>query len=338
MVWRMHIANIMLGGKRGGIEQALIDTSEALVHEGHRITAFIRKGAAIAPGLASAGITTRVIIAPYRWNLLGRARLIDALREFDAILLHGNRAASYTKTRSLLPPAIAVAHSRFFRYEPHLSAVIALSQQKASLLDVPCPVHVVPNLVRIPALAPREGFRAPPVIGAIGRLSHEKGFDLFIDALALLRARGVAFRAVIGGAGAEEPTLTAQIKTLGLEHSVTLTGWVADKASFFSGIDLFVMSSRTENFPITLLEAMAHGCPAIATHCGAEVILTNEEIGRLSPISAQGLADVIDAALVNEPATHAMGRAARAHAEQHYAMDVVGKQLSEIITNVAAKR
>ena len=329
----MKIANIMLGGKTGGIEQALLDTSEALRTQGHAVTAFVRTGAAILPQLMQAQIPTVSLSLPYRWNLLGRVALGQRLKDFDIILLHGNRAGELTRGQRRLPPILAVVHSRFFKEQPHFSALIALSEERASALTTPLPVYVAPNMIRIPQATARAAFRAPPIIGAMGRLSTEKGFDLFIDALALLRDRGIAFRAILGGTGAEESALQKRITERGLARDVLLLGWVKDKAAFFRGIDIFVLPSRTENFPITVLEAFAHGCPTIATRCGAEVIVAHEENGLLADISAESIADALAQAIANPATTEKLGIAARTHAEQHYAMEVVGKQLSEIVVN-----
>lgn len=332
----VKIANIMMGGKVGGVEQALLDTSEALRAQGHEVTAFIRAGAALLPPLMQARIPTVSLAMPYRWNLGGRFKLGQRLSTHDLILLHGNRAGELTRGLRNLPPILAVVHSRFFKPQPHFTALLALSPERAKELNTP---YVAPNMVRLPAYTPRGPFRNPPVIGAMGRLSEEKGFDLLIDAFALLRQRGIAFHALIAGVGGQEATLRKRIAQHQLETTVELIGWVADKAAFFARLDMFVLSSRTENFPITLLEAMAHGCPTIATRCGGpQTIITEETNGYLTDIAAAAIAETLTHALGNETATRALGEAARTHAAQHYTMEVVGKQLSDIATKVAAAR
>lgn len=329
----MKIANIMLGAGRGGVEQALVDSSEALTRAGHHVTAFVRRGAAITAALNGAQIPHVALHTTARWNLLARAQFLRRLRDFDLVLLHGNRAAQMTRGLRHTP-VVAVAHSRFFKRLPHLSAVIALSADRAHALNTP---YIVPNLVRLPPITPRAAFRTPPVIGALGRLSPEKGMDIFVDALHLLRTQGIMFKAVLGGTGSEEAALTDRIRAYGLAEDITLAGWVNNTHAFFENIDLFVLPSRTENFPITLIEAMAHGCPIVATRCGGtERVMKVGAHGVPCEIDPTAMAEALGWALSNPAAMLAMGHEACAYTEAHYALDVVGKKLSTIAEEIVA--
>lgn len=117
----------------------------------------------------------------------------------------------------------------------------------------------------LPADAPdvfhdRQGRR---VIVAAGRLVREKGFDLLIDAVADLA--DPAIHLVILGAGPEQAALEAQIASRGLSSQVSLAGFQANPWAFIARADLFVLSSRIEGFPNVVIEALACGCPVIAT-------------------------------------------------------------------------
>lgn len=324
----------MLGGKRGGIEQALVDSSEALRLQGHEVTAFIRDRAAIAPVLKQAGIPFQTLYLPSRWNLFARAALACALRRYDLVLVHGNRAGQMTRGTAKLPPILAVSHSRFFTPMKHFAGIIALSADRARDLGTP---YVVPNLVRLPAYTPRTEH-TPPVIGALGRFSTEKGMDMLVDALHLLHQRGIAFETRIGGDGPQKKIITERIAMRGLGDKITLLDWVADKDAFYRGIDLFVLPSRSETFPITLLEAMSHACPVVATRCGgAERIMKSGLQGLLCEITAHELANALEWMVTHPAQALAMGAAGRTHAEQHYAIDVVGKKLSDIAAEIVAQ-
>ena len=166
----------------------------------------------------------------------------------------------------------------------------------------------------------------------MGRLSHEKGFDLFLDALAILRTKNIPFHAIIGGEGKEGEALKTQAARLGIADAITWAGWIADKSTFSANLDVYCLPSRTENFPITLLEAMAHGCPAVSTECGggpAEMLA--DGCGILSPITAEGIAIGIAQALNNPNTSIGMGANARKRTQERYAAPVVAAKLNDVL-------
>ncbi len=103
------------------------------------------------------------------------------------------------------------------------------------------------------------------VIGAVGRLSGEKGFDVLIRSIHALVARGLDANLVIVGEGGERTNLEHLIRELDLGDRVRLAGWQADVKGYFEAMDVFVLSSLREGLPNVLLEAMALGVPVIST-------------------------------------------------------------------------
>ena len=103
------------------------------------------------------------------------------------------------------------------------------------------------------------------VLGAVGRLSPEKGFDLLIQALHHLLRMGHNVELWLLGDGPEKDRLTALIEELGLGDRVRLLGYVSDVRERFEAMDVFVLSSLREGFPNVLLEAMALEVPVAAT-------------------------------------------------------------------------
>jgi len=123
-----------------------------------------------------------------------------------------------------------------------------------------------------PAL-PRAAARAElglPVgafaIGWVGRLSAEKGGDVFVEALA--RLASVPFVACVIGDGPDRAGLEARAAQLGLAERVRWCGVRSHAGRLFGAFDAFVLSSRTEGTPIVLLEAMHAGVPVVATRVG----------------------------------------------------------------------
>lgn len=103
------------------------------------------------------------------------------------------------------------------------------------------------------------------VIGAIGRLSEEKGFDLLIRAVDRLLASGSDVELRIAGEGDQQGRLEDLIRTLGREDRIHLVGFQADTVRLLEAMDVFALSSIREGLPNVVLEAMAIGVPVVAT-------------------------------------------------------------------------
>ncbi len=103
----------------------------------------------------------------------------------------------------------------------------------------------------------------------LGRFTQEKGvFDL-LDAMALLKTRGLYFKLVLAGDG-ELDLITSKITALGLTGFVEMPGWLDGdrKINLLRRAQMFVLPSYTEGLPMGILEAMAMGCPVIASNVG----------------------------------------------------------------------
>ena len=120
-----------------------------------------------------------------------------------------------------------------------------------------------------------------PLLGCVGRLSEEKGIDRLLASLAQL-PKSVAWRLVLVGDGEQQGALQSQAEALGLASRVHFLGRRENTARYFQAFDLYVLPSYVEAFPVALLEAMACGCPVIASTVG-EVprILDQGACGRL---------------------------------------------------------
>ncbi|MDO9234430.1 MAG: glycosyltransferase family 4 protein [Aquabacterium sp.] len=117
------------------------------------------------------------------------------------------------------------------------------------------------------------------VIGFVGRLSDEKGLPYLIEAL---RDPALAHtHTLLTGEGDARPALEALIQQAGLQDRVQLLGNRRDTPLIYAAMDVFVLPSVLEAFPMVLLEAMACGCPVIATDVG--------EVGRIIEPERTGL-------------------------------------------------
>lgn len=139
------------------------------------------------------------------------------------------------------------------------------------------------------------------VIG-VGRLETRKGFDLLLRACARALAAGADFDIVILGDGPLREALLAEARSLGITGRLSLPGYVADPLPWLRAATLYVLSSRLEGLPTTILEAQACGAAVIAADCpsGPREMLAGDA-GVLVPVDdAAAMADAI-AALLSSP-------------------------------------
>lgn len=124
----------------------------------------------------------------------------------------------------------------------------------------------------------------PPVVVSVGRLVPQKDFQTLLRAFALAR-QSLPMRLMILGSGPLRENLAQLAARLRIAPDVAFVGHVTNPFSFLSRASLFVLPSRWEGMSNALLEALACGCPAVATSCAGSVeILGNGRWGALVPI------------------------------------------------------
>jgi glycosyltransferase involved in cell wall biosynthesis len=120
------------------------------------------------------------------------------------------------------------------------------------------------------------------VLGAVGRLSAEKGFDLLIRAADRLLRDGLDLELVLIGEGDQRSPLQTLINDLGRQDRIRLAGYHADLAGWYEAMDVYALSSLREGLPNVLLEAMALEVPVVATRiAGVPRLVRHEENGLL---------------------------------------------------------
>lgn len=173
---------------------------------------------------------------------------------------------------------------------------IGISPRKLAVL--PNPVDL--QHLRAPAVTRNHWTGPGPHLLAVGRLSTQKGFDLLLQALAILKLRFPSADMTIAGTGPEESTLKASCRELGIDAAVRFPGHIESPAAYFAGASLFVISSRNEGLPNALLEAAAAGLPlaALPASDGIVDLLYGKPGVRVArEVSASALAESLVAAL-----------------------------------------
>ena len=194
-----------------------------------------------------------------------------------------------------------------------VSAFVARSTEL--LLGLPAgAVRVVYNGVApVPALAARRASRRP-VVGAVGRLSHEKGLDTLLRAIESVPDCDL----VIVGDGDERSNLVALAASLGIADRVRFAGWVEPPWVTHVSFDVLALPSHYEGFPLVLLEAMQAGIPVVATAVGGipEMIVDGDDGILVAPQDPDALAGAIKGLLGDPEGRAAITARARAVAER----------------------
>ncbi len=176
------------------------------------------------------------------------------------------------------------------------------------------------------------------LLGAVGRLSEEKGLDVLLRVLS--REALPPVRLAIVGDGPERSALEELTRSLGLEDRVAFLGMRSDTERLLRAFDLFVLPSLKEALPIALLEAMASGCAILASRVGGiPGALAPEVEGVLvDPRDEDQLAQGLQRLVGSAELRSKLGRAARLRVEQSFTLDGTARRHEELYTELLSGR
>lgn len=210
-------------------------------------------------------------------------------------------------------------------------------------------ISVLPNGI-LPPPPPQGGEREvlrrelslpaeAPLIGAVGRLYPEKGYDDLISAVDALRRRGRAVHCVIAGLGPQEAELRSQIARIGLEETVTLIGRRDDIPAFVRALDVAVLPSKREGVPLALLEYMALGAPIVAAAVGGvpEVVGDRREALLADREDPEGLAGAVQELLDDPDLAQRLGAAARERQRSRYDLEVIVRRVEDLYVELMTR-
>lgn len=176
------------------------------------------------------------------------------------------------------------------------------------------------------------------IIGTVGRLSRKKGSGYLIEATAKLIPQFPNLHTlIIGGELSTDPEpfqaeIVEQIRTLGIENHVTLTGYRDDIPELLSLLDIFTLPTFThEGLPRSILEAMAMNLAVVATNIrGCREAVIDQETGLIvPPQDSEKLAEALGKLLSNPELRQQYGQAGRQRIEAEYDERFVFKRLGE---------
>ncbi|MEH6403902.1 MAG: glycosyltransferase [Sneathiella sp.] len=243
------------------------------------------------------------------WDLSAIRRLVDVLKTFNADLVHthhigpliyggiaariSGRALVHTehdawhldvsKRRNLQKVAISILKPTVVADASKVAEIFGHHMRqavKAVIINGIDTHKFTPNVVS----NPRQKFGLSEqdyVIGTAGRMVFEKNQELLIRAFAKLP--GNAHKLLIAGEGELKPRLENLVQELDIKQNVTFLGHVSDMPDFYNALDVFVLPSRKEGLPLSLLEAQSCGVPVIATDVGGVKEAVCHQTGSIVP-------------------------------------------------------
>ncbi len=318
----------------GGPERQMLGLAEALLPDVQTVFASFSEGglnATFLDKVRDAGFVSCSLESDTPRLLAAKKEVVDLIKQHDVhvLLCHGYKAGmvGWFAARKAGIPAVAVSrgwtrenwkvriYERLDRFMlRRMDRVVCVSQgqsDKAKRSGVRSErievIHNAINTSRFTQSDPayREkllGFFPTSlrsnikfVIGAAGRLSPEKGFELLIEAAQAVSQKHPEVGFVLFGEGVLREPLQSQIDSSCLNDHFQLAGYTDELDQFMPCLDLFVQSSYTEGLPNVLLEATAAGVPIVATKVGGtpEVVQPDDYCLLLEPGHSDQLADCI---------------------------------------------
>jgi glycosyltransferase involved in cell wall biosynthesis len=178
------------------------------------------------------------------------------------------------------------------------------------------------------------------LVGIVGRLFPIKNHRLFLEAAALVVQQEPSVRFVIIGDGVLRPELEQQAQVLGIPERVIFTGWRRDLAPIYADLDVLAVTSKNEGTPVSAIEAMAAGCPVVATRVGGlpDLICDGETGCLVPPGDARALATAILRLLRDHQTARRLGQTAQTIARERYAVPRLIGDLERLYLDLLARK
>jgi len=337
----MRIVNSVLGDARGGRWQVVCDYNRILAESGHEVLLVLNRQKLPDLKRLPAGVKIETVRNHGHYDYLAAFSARPRLRRFSPRLAiaHCSRSVALLK-RSLGPetPVLAVSHSNKVRRLLPADAYIALTEHIAKQFETAAtgkPCYRLPNMISMDVTeqpAPHSRHR-PVRIGAMGRFDQVKGFDVLIEALALLRQQGYQFEATIAGSGDQREGLHNQIAEAGLGDCISLPGWVEDVPGFLSRFDILCVPARSDAFGLTPLEGARASLPMVlSTASGHREMFEDNQQALFADVDDATATAVQIARLIDDPQlAEAIAEAAFRRVAECYSETVVSEQLLQLI-------
>lgn len=297
----------------------------------------------VSDRFAPPGLEQRVVV-PLARHRDAAPEIAEALAELAPDVVHVNLVDPASNRAALdaalvQAPTVAALHLQGVvpadvsglrrRYAALAGAIAPSAPIAAQLVELgvrPERIAPVRHGVPLPPSPAQPPGRAPLVVGAVGRLTAQKGFDLLLAATARLHERGRALQVVIVGDGGDEAALRRQAAGL----PVRFVGFCRDVGSLLGRIDVFCLPSRSEALSLALLEAAALGLPCLTTAVGDTAAALAGAAMIVPPDDLDALTAALDDLLAAPAVRHALGARARQRALQDFGVERMAGEVAAV--------
>ena len=366
----MKVLQVISSGGLYGAEAVLLTLSTTLNQTSHKSTLAIfnnlpNPNLQVHEKALQLGLESHLIPCSGQFDHAAVSKLRNLIKETEADVVHahGYKADSYVylALRGSGIPIVSTCHnwikhswlvSAYGALDRFVlrgySAVVAVSDEvKQTLLKSRVnfeKIKLIRNGIDVASFA-----NVPPslrehtdsqIIGWVGRLSHEKGPDIFIRAAAVALREHPNLLFVLVGDGPLRASLEALTQELGISASIRFAGRREDMAAVYASMDLLVSSSRQEGLPMAILEGMASGVPWIATAVGdVPSLIKDGHNGLLVPIGdIESLSSAIIRLVEHPEIRERLGLAGRQTVQDNFSTQRMTKEYVDVYERLIASR
>jgi len=343
---RIHVLQVVGNAIVGGMERWVERLVARLPPTQFRVTSVCPFESPFADRLRAAGCEVIVTPMPEDMPWSSVQSVVSVVRACSIDVLHAHLPNAHVLAglagRLAGRPVVSTIHGRQLSLTDlemhravgsHISVVCRQSYFHALGVGVdPGLLSCDPNGVdtQLFCPGPRGGLRASlglaeeaPLIGMVGRMSPEKGPEVFVRASLLLHSLRPEAHMVMVGDGPMEAQVRRMLSEYGIHEHVHLLGLRDDMPSLYRELDVLVSSSHSEAMPLALMEAMATGLPVVATRVGGVPdMVEHGQTGWLTgPGDFQDIASRCNGLLGDTVLRKRMGERARTRAAQRMSLD-----------------
>lgn len=303
----MKIVHLISSSGLFGAEKVMLKLAVASKQEGHEpwVVAIDNRHNPHLEVIREArllGLETHFIVSRGRFDFEAARNLADFVREKKIEIVHSHNykadLLAFLASRKVRVRLVATLHGyigrgwklkvyeafdrwlmRFFN-----KVILVDSSLRRWFEEGPVSCIVINNGIDTQEFKPlaRDAKNEELVIGTVGRLSAEKGYDYLLKAFAEISKACPGARLLFVGDGPLGEKFKTQSSELKIEDRVEFAGFQSDVKPFYEKMDIFCSSSLIEHFPVAVLEAMACGKPIVATDVGGtRGLIKNRETGLL---------------------------------------------------------
>ena len=343
----MKVVNIISGKDLGGPKQSFVDYGKMLTKLGYDVHYVLRPGAKCLMMLDFVDRKNIHIVNYYRSDigiikkysvnklkcLLKKIEpeVIVAHKQFDLMLLKMAYPSAYL---------IGVVHGFNASKTEYADQLIAVSAAVTKWLQqhTPTPCQTIANTVEVEdKLLVKQAASRQVVIGTMAVFRRKKQLDHLIKVAA--RLKDLNCKIIIAGRGFRGLWYKVLLSVYGVADVVEIRSWVRDKKAFFSQLDIYCVTSKTESFNISLIEAMAHSVCVVSSSCGGPCdIIDHRKTGMLfAPGNIDELEEVLRELILDSTLRWSLIECGFEKANSRFSLPVITQQLAMLVASRNAK-